>query len=321
MKNILYVGYRDRLHSSVGGYDHIIENPNTYSLLGENVWFGNIPVNTRGKFLNLLALDAVMRWKRLKYDVCHIFYGDTLLLPYLKLSKHKIVATIHMGLDYPRKNQSMFFKTLKSLDGVVVLSTNQQKQLKEQYNIDAVYIPHGFNSPVFKKCETTVNRNYINLVVLGQNYRDYKCLQRALDYCKDNCRNIKFHFIGQPKWFKDKIGCYSNAVIYPRLDDDMYFSVIDDCDYNFLPVTFATANNALLEAQFLGVRSILPKLAGIDDYAAPAPLNMFYSSDEELFSLFNSLTKCEKSQDIIKYVEKFKWANVYTQLNEYYESL
>lgn len=321
MKKVLYVGYRDSLHSSVGGYDHIIENPGTDSLLGENVWFGDIPVNTRGKFLNVIALDVVMRWKRLKYDVCHIFYGDTLLLPYLKTRKHKVVATIHMGLDYPRKNKSLFFKTLQNLDGVVVLSTNQQKQLKEQYGIGSAFIPHGFNKPMYNKRETGICEDFVNLVVLGQNYRDYDCLQRSLDYCKDKCPHIRFHFIGQPKWFKEKVGGHPIAVVYPRLDDDMYFSVIEDCDYNFLPVTFATANNALLEAQFLGLRSILPKISGIDDYAAPAPLNMFYESDEDLFNILCNLTKSDKSLDIINYVDRFRWENVFKRLNDYYETL
>ena len=321
MKKVLYVGYRDRQHSSVGGYDHIVDNPSTDKLMGEDIIFGNIPVNQRGKFLNVFALDFAMRFKRGKYDVTHIFYGDTLLIPYLKRKNHKLVATIHMALDYPRKNQNLFFQTLRKLDGVVVLSSNQKKILYENYGIKSTFIPHGFNSPVFKKQETKVDNKFINLVVLGQNYRDYDCLIASLEFCQEYRRDVRFHFIGQPKWFKDKIKHFQNAIIYPRLSDDEYFSVIYDCDYNFLPVTFATANNALLEAQFLGIVSILPVIEGIEDYSAPSPLNIFYSNRDELFQLLSTITKSEKSPLIIDYCQRFEWNNIYNQLNDFYNSL
>lgn len=321
MRKILYVGYRDNLHSAVGGYDHIVDNPNSDRLMGEELLFGNIPVNKRGKFLNILVLDLYTRLRRLKYDVTHIFYGDTLLFPYRKRRNHKIVATIHMALEMPRKNQSLFFRTLKKLDGVVVLSSNQKKLLLEKYGVDSVFIPHGFNVPIFSKSETTVDKKFVNIVVLGQNYRDYDCLLASLEYCQEHCSNIRFHFIGQPKWFKEKASQYQNAIVYPRLKDDEYFSVIDDCDYNFLPVTFATANNALLEAQFLGVVSILPVIEGIEDYSAPAPLNKFYNNREELFRLFSSIEKTEKSPLIVEYCQRFSWDNVYNKLNDFYKTL
>ena len=321
MRKILYVGYRDNNHSIVGGYDHIIDNPFSDSLMGEELLFGNIPVNKRGKFLNILVLDLHTRLIRFKYEVTHIFYGDTLLFPYSKRANHKIVATIHMSLEMPRKNQNLFFRALKSLDGIVVLSSNQKKILLERYGINSVFIPHGFNSPRFIKQKTTIDKKFINIVVLGQNYRDYDCLIESLNYCQEHCPNIRFHFIGQPKWFKEKASQYQNAIVYSRLKDDEYFSVIDDCDYNFLPVTFATANNALLEAQFLGIVSILPVIEGIEDYSAPSPLNKFYNNREELYNLFSSIEKTDKSPLIIDFCKRFKWDNVYSQLNEFYNSL
>ena len=57
MKKILYVGYRDNSHSSAGGYDSIIGNPEADCLMGENVPFGFIPVSTRGKIFNVILED------------------------------------------------------------------------------------------------------------------------------------------------------------------------------------------------------------------------------------------------------------------------
>lgn len=126
MKKILYVGYRDNSHSSAGGYDSIIGNPETDCLMGENVPFGFIPVSKRGKILNVIFLGIISRFKRLRYTVVHYFYGDTLVVPFLRLNKHKTVATLHLNIEEERRCKSSFIKALRSLDGIVVLSTNQK---------------------------------------------------------------------------------------------------------------------------------------------------------------------------------------------------
>ena len=46
---------------------------------------------------------------------------------------------------------------------------------------------------------------------------------------------------------------YKNAITYDWVDDNVYYTLLSKCDYNFLPLAFATANNTLLEAQFLGI--------------------------------------------------------------------
>lgn len=322
MKNkILLVGYRDKAHSSAGGYDRIINNPNADSLLGENVPFGFIPVSTRGKILNVFFLDVIARIKRFNYKVVHFFYGDTLLIPFIRLRRHKIVATIHMDMEDNKRFKKIFIYVLKHIDGVVVLSSNQQKKLKEKYNIDSVFIPHGFYKPKFTMINMNINETRINISVLGQNYRDYNAIKEAVKFSLYNNKLIHFHLIGQSENFKKEMMAYENVTCYPRLSDDEYFSVLNSCDYNFLPVTFATANNALLEAQFLGVRSILPAISGIMDYAAPKPLNLFYDSLDEMKSIFASLRKTKHSEDIVLYSKRFEWGSIYKQLNAYYEHL
>ena len=73
--------------------------------------------------------------------------------------------------------------------------------------------------------------------------------------------DIMFHAVGQCSDWKKRMSSMENITVYPFLSDD-YYSLLSKCDYNFLPLTFATANNALLEAQALGITSILPKISG-----------------------------------------------------------
>lgn len=317
---ILFVGLADPNHSKAGGYHKIAYMPDTKVFWDKDAMFGFLKPNKRGKIINVFFQELQARWKSRQYDVTHFFYGDQLLFPFRR--KHgKIVATVHMNISSRKRNPKLFLKTLHSLDAVVSLSTCQQNELQEQYDIKSVFIPHGFDRPEFEKKETNIDQNSINIVVSGSNYRDYENLYKAINYCQVNCPNIKFHLLGQPSKVKDKLLHYCNVKCYPRLDDDMYYSVISDCDYNFLPLTFATANNALLEAQFLGVRSILPSISGIEDYAAPAPMNVFYSSYDEMLSLFANLTKQYTSTEIAEYAERFLWSNIYPIIEDFYETL
>ena len=316
---ILYEGLRDPNHSSAGGYDWITHYPGAATLWDYQAPFSFIKPNQRGKRINLFFQDLKARKMAKDYDVLHYFYGDNLRRAFPYKKSYRVVATIHMDVN-KKKNKARFVDILKSLDGVIALSSCQQEILQNM-GISSVFIPHGFNKPLFNKKETGMDFDRINIVVSGSNYRDVITLQCAIDYCIKNNINVFFHLLGQPKFVKDLLGQYTNARCYPRLDDDWYYSIIADCDYCFLPLTFATANNALLEAQFLGVRSILPRIAGIEDYAGPPPLNDYYGTWEELSNILGNLRKQELNSEIQKYSERFQWENIYKQLERYYKTL
>ena len=301
--------------------------PGATTLVDKDVPLGSIPLNHRGKTLNLFFLDIAARFKRHEFDITHFIYSDmTCVFPYLKSKKHKTVATVH--LDLCKRNEvcrhrvfDTFFSTLKSMDGVIALSSYQQHELVNKYQINAVYIPHGFDNPQYNKVDVEMDLDQINVFFSGSNYRDIDTFIKVVSYCKHNREDIFFHALGQSEIVKSRLSTFSNVKCYPRVSDDEYFSIISKCDYNFLPLTFATANNALLEAEFLGVSSILPRMAGVFDYAAPEPLNLFYSKHEDLMKIFTHITKKEIDDRIIKYSTRFLWSNIYSQLKVFYESL
>lgn len=320
---ILFSGFRDNNHSSAGGYDKIINLPGSHYISDHDVPLGRIPVGQRGKSINIFLLDLLTRYLRFKYDITHIFYGDTIIFPYIQSKKHKIVATIHLDISKHKRFPSLFIRALQRLDGVIVLSTEQVKIFKEKYNINATFIPHGFSKPQFNLCKFEIDIvNSINIFFSGVNYRDQITLLKSVEYVKSKALNIVFHIVGQKDdILLQKLRQYRNVVCYPRLSDDEYFTLLSSCDYNFLPLTFATANNALLEAQFLGVKSILPNIDGISDYAAPSPMNIFYNSLFELFSYWDVLQKQEKQENLIRFSKRFLWENIYEELNNFYSQL
>lgn len=327
---ILFSGFRDKNHSSAGGYDKITKIPLEKKVL----WLDKFPFgNKKNRLLHipLFLLEMATNLIKFKYDIIHFFYGDVTKIHYIpfKIKKDQLsIITIHLDIDNPpRRFHKRYINLLKSFDGIIVLSSQQQNYLKEKYNIESFFIPHGFNQPIFNKIKVKdINGNYfdknkINIVVIGENYRDYPLVERILNKLpkKDN---LHFHFVGTPKKFKEIFKHYNNVHIYPRLSNDEYYSIIEDSDYNFLPVSFATANNTLLEAQYLNTPSILPNIDGILDYAATSPYNLYYSNEQELIEILSSLNKAKKGNELKNFAESnFNWNKIYEILTNYYSNL
>lgn len=323
---ILFSGFRDSLHSSAGGYDKITGMPGDVSiLLGNSYPFGS-HFGSHVIRIPLTMLDIHTRFVCRKYDITHLFYGEMTVIPvaYPKSRKSKTVITLHLNVD---EKPSWFKKMLPGFDGIVVLSTQQQRRLKEKYGLESVFIPHGLDKPEFEyvmpKSETGAefNRGAVNVAMIGNNYRDFRLLERVVDFVEKNGRDILFHIVGMPADEKKIFRKYKSVRVYGRLDNDEYFTLLSECDYNFMPLKFATANNTLLEAQSLGISSILPAITGITDYAAEAPLNTFYSSEDELMRIFSKMEKRGRDEAIIKFSERFYWENIYKQLEAYYKRI
>lgn len=324
---VLFSGYRDINHSSAGGYDKIIGFPNSDYICDKDVPFGFIPLGKRGKGLNLFFLDLYTHILRRKYDIVHCFYGDTIILPFAKKLTSKTVATIHLAINHNRSHHHNFINVMRKFDGIIVLSSQQEKELREKYEINAKFIPHGFLKPIFNTLfpmdyNHLFQLNKINIFYSGTNYRDIELFIKTVEFCRINTLDIYFHAVGQSSEVENKLKYFDNVICYRRLSDDEYFTLLSMCDYNFLPLTFATANNALLEAQYLGIKGIYPKIPGIDDYAASNSLNFFYKDVTELWTIFENLNKTNGvSDDLIKYAERFSWENIYEELDSYYKTL
>ena len=318
---VLYVGYRDPSHSSCGGYDKITGYPHSEYIDAKKLPFGFIPLGKRGVRLNLMCMDFAGRRQKNNFDIVHYFYGDMVLKHCApKNSSAKFVATVHLNANLLTRKQ---LKVLRSFDGVVCLSIEQTRLLTEK-GINAVYIPHGFDRISFVDntksfLEAGFDPEKINIFYSGMNYRDFDTFCLIADFTKSN-PHIIFHAVGQSAENKEKLASYKNVVAYKRLSDDDYYSLLNLCDYSFLPLLFATANNSLFEAQGLGVTSILPAIDGITDYA-DCENNYLYSDSAQLKQFFKNITKQGKNPALIDYSSKFSWNAVYEQLEQFYNVL
>lgn len=328
--NVLYSGFRDPSHSINGGYDKITAIRLTKKiLLSENYLFGKCKFKTHIMRIPVTFLDIHTRILRRRYDITHLFYGEITMiffLPYFKSKKHKTVITVHLDVE-KRRYPKLFIWLLRFFDGIIVLSSQQKNYLENKYNIKSTFIPHGFSTPQFTICMprdvegNLMSKDKINIITVGENYRDFATLKYVVNKLENNGK-YQFHLVGIPDFIKGELSRCANVSIYPRLSDNEYYSLISKADYGFLPLLFATANNTLLEYQYLNLPSILPDIDGVSDYAAPEPLNYFYSDKEHLINIILSLNKSDKTEELSSFAQKhFDWDKIYEKLIVFYDSL
>jgi glycosyltransferase involved in cell wall biosynthesis len=329
-----------------GGYDKIGKNKNVSYIYSKicsiNLSQELVKYRIISKCLNAIKLISLFLLDirahvllAVKYDVLHYAYTEDQYFP-LRIIKNrkKVIGTVHLDPVFVENYHSLgrnknYLRFISNFDLLITLSSEMAMLFNTRYDVKTKFIPHGFSKPSFIKVRyydrdgKTIDKSKINIFFSGTNYRDYDTLM----YVIENVSNMEiyFHIVGQSNAIKKKEKGlekkYKNASVYNRLTDDEYYSVLNDCDYNFLPLTFAAANNVLLEVQAFGLISILPNITGICDYAAPDPLNIFYNNKDEALKIFNLLQKAEHDSRIIEFSHQFDWENIYKRLDEVYNSL
>lgn len=318
---ILFIGNEIANHTSYGGYVHIRRFPNADFLDVASIcplfWRLGKPF----KFLNyILAVRKACKLSK-NYDIIHSIYEDNYYFPLFYKCRCKSVGTVHLDItgNYSPVRKFLLNRVLRKLDYIIVLS-NEQKNKMTNLGYKCDFIPHGFIRPKFTPvdlglCNVSFDASKINIFFSGNTYRDLDTLEVAISQTQDR-KDVVFHVLSQKGESKHRFMRYKNVITYDRVEDNIYYTLLSKCDYNFLPLTFATANNTLLEAQFLGITSILPNLGGIMDYASKE--NLFYNSHAELLDILHKVQKMPLSKKISTYASRYNWGNIYKQLEKKY---
>jgi len=318
---VLFIGNEIMSHTSSGGYIHIRNYPEADFLDVASVcplfWRLGKPF----KFLNyILAVRKACKMSK-KYDIVHSIYEDNYYFPLFYKCGCKSVGTVHLDVtgNYSLIRKFLLNSALRKLDYIIALS-NEQKIKMENLGYKCGFIPHGFIRPKFVYVDLSLHNipfdeSKINIFFSGNTYRDLDTLEVAISGSQDRT-DIVFHVLSQRGKSKYRFMRYKNVITYDRMDDDAYYTLLSKCDYNFLPLTFATANNTLLEAQYLGIISILPNIGGIGDYASKD--NLFYDSQSDLLEIFHKVQKTLPSEGISKHADKYNWENIFQQLEKKY---
>jgi glycosyltransferase involved in cell wall biosynthesis len=333
---VLYSGFHYLHHNPGSGYDAVVPDPRDY-VSGAGLPFADRLESTKPRHLNFLLLDLLTLVRALRYDTVHYFYPESTayLSPWiLRLLGKRIVYTVHLAesqwLGPTRSTHHRIKqKSLRAAHAIVVLGSQQGEVFRQAFpHKDVRFVPHGFaftgaGAPPAELFEART-RGQRRLVVVGSNYRDIDMLEQIV--AQRGSRDVGIDVVGMDEEGRARLAQLPGVVCHSRLDADTYDKLLLESFALLLPLTFATANNALLEAYNAYLPAFLSRIDGVTDYAADGDRSLFSSADE-FWSKYDALAALGP-QELRDYCialhtaahDRFSWPEVRTQLAEVYRS-
>ncbi|OAN42376.1 glycosyltransferase family 4 protein [Mycolicibacterium iranicum] len=332
-RRVLYSGFHYLHHNPGSGYDAVVADPRDY-VSGARLPFADRLESTKPRHLNFLLLDLITVLRALRYDTVHYFYPESTayLSPWiLRFLGKRIVYTVHL-------DDSQWFggtrsvhhrikqKSMRAAHAIVVLSAQQRGVFQAALPEKLVsFVPHGFTfdgpEPSLDLFERRT-RDPRRLVLVGSNYRDFDMLEQIL--AQRGSRSVHVDLVGMDEAARRRFTGRDGVVCHPRLDADGYVGLLRGSFALLLPLTFATANNALFEAYNCYLPAFVSRVDGVTDYAADGDRSLF-SSPEEFWSKYDALAALNATR-LREYClelnsaarERFSWDRIRAELTGVY---
>lgn len=333
LNEILLAGFKFSHHSPSSGYHQLANFIECDYVDANNFPFRNAPLASKLKLLNFMLFELYLVNKAKKYEVVHYLYPEQHLIFSVPTNKKVIsVATIHLDEKWldensgiKRKLVNLRRRAFSQLNGIISLSSDQASRLKRIYpNKHIRFIPHGVNELGFYS-DVDLNRENFIITVVGSNYRDKKTFFEIVKYAQFNHPNWRFNLIGASKDWKEHASNFSNITVHPFLKEEEYFKILQSSHVHLLPVEFATANNALLEAHALGVPSLASNNSGIIDYSLESTYH--FKNVKEAIEILRHISSMSPSEYNFlrkitkKEARKFHWSSIAREVRNFYKDL
>lgn len=312
----------------------MVPDPRHY-VNGEWLPFARYLESTRPRHVNFLLMDLLTLIRALRYDTVHYFQPEATayLSPWiLRILGKRIVYTVHVvdsdWLGPPTSAHRRIKQlSLRAAHVIVVLSTQQRDVFSRAFPDKKVrFVPHGFtfasgevpSVELFERRQRAPRR----LVVVGIAYRDIDMLERIA--AQRGPRDVQIDLVGMNETARSRLSRYAGVVCHARLDAESYNSLLRESFALLLPLTFATANNALLEAYNCYLPVFLSRIDGVTDYVADDD-RLLFSSPEEFWSKYDALSAlsplelrghCVALHDTAR--DRFSWSTVRAELADLY---
>ncbi|HBG05171.1 MAG: hypothetical protein A2075_02715 [Geobacteraceae bacterium GWC2_58_44] len=297
MGKTLYSGFRFSHHNQGSGYDNIVADRRHY-VCGNSLPFGSCPEPSPLRKINFLLVDLYTLCRGLGYPVIHYFYPEnTAYLSPLILGVlgKKIVFTVHLAEEAwlaPGRTPFGWLKRqgLKRADLIITLSSDQARKLKELFPHKEVrFVPHGMElgHPPPDDGVLARRRAELKIAVVGSNYRDFEMLERIV--ALRSSRPVTFHLVGLNQHDRRRFAGMAGVLCHNRLDSAQYEALLQSSFLMALPLSYATANNALLEAHKYHLPSVCSDIPGISDYALGD--TMLFRSAGDFWHAFDRLAR------------------------------
>ncbi|MBI5029975.1 MAG: glycosyltransferase family 4 protein [Chloroflexi bacterium] len=246
-------------------------------------------------FYKLADLTAEMRalqqcWAG-NVDIVHYLDGEhsAQYLPLLfrrdKKSRPKIVANFHQPAALLPSLVDQ--RVISKLDAVVLISPAQVAFFEPLLSPEKITVAlSGIETDYFKPSNKPKSASPFKCITVGHWLRDFETVRQVARQV-ESCREIEFHVIVSGRSGPQQTGLENNPnIILQRehIDDNALLKCYQAADLLFLPLTDATANNALLEAMACGLPILATHLPSIQTYAPEQDAILIQGNDPERFA-------------------------------------
>jgi glycosyltransferase involved in cell wall biosynthesis len=246
--------------------------------VAEKAWhfaYGNKPHLMSGSSFGYHFEDRLCEerafWRSMVHrpDIVHIISGDTMLdmlLRRRRLLPGSLVATFHFPPEHVADRfERVQRDELAQLDGAVVLASCDLATYRSWLGREKViHVPHGIDIDVFQPAEF-VPAERARFLFVGVHARDFEITHRVIDRCHRDRLAAEFLIVTPPFAASYFTGC-DNVKIMSDISEEELISQYRSSDALFLPLTYSTANNSILEALACGVPVISTRIGGVPDY-------------------------------------------------------
>lgn len=254
-------------HGPNAGYKQILNYIDTLAVLGidENIGASRF----KQKYQWYYEFEAIFKFGR-KADVLHVMYGED----YFRFSsiffRKKVVASFHQPPELLRKEVETgayrgrmaavthYFTRgrFKKLHAAIVMEGGQKEVLKSVMPEERIFVvPLGtYHDRLGKITNVEQKQKKVQVITVGQWLRNWDEYFKVVERCRSELPNLNFILVNRSlkEKYIQKCRDFPNLDYRNNVTDEELYTLYSTSIVQFLPVTSAAGNNAVLEGLSLG---------------------------------------------------------------------